>query len=660
MEALDYYQQALNVWQELKDQGGEAASLNNIGEVYVKMRRYSDALTTLEEALSIITQLDDYPSKWAVLGNIGSVHLEQGRYDQALDYFTQELKLLPEQDEPWHKAITLSNIGSVYDKQGKLREALEYYQQSLEIQESVRAVLQLEEFKTTFDARFAGKYERAVLLLARLGKPGEAFFMAERARARAFLDQLGNERPSLQAGSNTKLTEQEITLREEMASLEKHLQEEESAPLSQQNAAHIALLNDKIKEKRSEYEQLLVQLKLDNPEYASLVTVSPISITETQKLLDENTTLLSYFVAGDTTLAFIVKRDSLEVVELPVSEQEIIKANSDFRSRKDFEDPAASGLANLYTRLVAPLRSRLTTSLIGIIPHRELNYVPFAALYDGQHYLSDDYLLFSLPSASVLSYVKGRAKIETPKLLVLAYARPEGMPFLKKAEEEVQAIAALYGTQPVLGNEATEEMIDTRAGGYNLLHMAAHGQLDSANPLFSRIVLAPGGKQDGMLRVQEVYGLDLKAMDLVVLSACETQLGALSRGDDLIGLSRAFIYAGTSSVVASLWKVDDQATSVLMTTFYTHLKEGKGKAQALQAAQNEVRAQYPKPSHWAAFVLTGDPGLIAANIQHQIVQPQEPSNPGALLIITLIVVIALVALVVIWLIVSRRAKHANK
>jgi CHAT domain-containing protein len=108
-----------------------------------------------------------------------------------------------------------------------------------------------------------------------------------------------------------------------------------------------------------------------------------------------------------------------------------------------------------------------------------------------------------------------------------------------------------------------------------------------------------------------VYGLDLANADLVTLSACETQLGVLSQGDDFVGLNRAFIYAGTPSVVASLWSVNDQATALLMTAFYRHLREGRGKADALQAAQAETRTQFPHPYYWAAFVLTGDPGTAA-------------------------------------------------
>ena len=179
---------------------------------------------------------------------------------------------------------------------------------------------------------------------------------------------------------------------------------------------------------------------------------------------------------------------------------------------------------------------------------------------------------------------------------------------MRFADEEAQTIAGLYGAQPLVGRAATETAFKARAGGHGILHLAAHGQLNEGAPLFSRIFLEPDGQNDGSLTVQEVYELDLRQADLVVLSACETQLGAQSRGDDVVGLNRAFIYAGSPTVVASLWAVNDPATAALMTSFYRYLRQGLSKAEALQAAQVEIRAQFPHPYYWAAFVLTGDPG----------------------------------------------------
>ena len=200
-------------------------------------------------------------------------------------------------------------------------------------------------------------------------------------------------------------------------------------------------------------------------------------------------------------------------------------------------------------------------------------------------------------------------------MLALAQSQAEGFPLLRYANQEALTIAKLYNTQPLVGSAAMESALIARASNFNILHLAAHGELNQDSPLFSRIILAPGGDTDGSLEVHEVYGLDLAKADLVVLSACQTQLGKQSRGDDIIGLTRAFFYAGTPTVIASLWKVDDQATMDLMTSFYTHLRQGMSKAGALQAAQAETREKYPHPKYWAAFVLTGDAGTRTAEMR---------------------------------------------
>jgi CHAT domain-containing protein len=193
-------------------------------------------------------------------------------------------------------------------------------------------------------------------------------------------------------------------------------------------------------------------------------------------------------------------------------------------------------------------------------------------------------------------------------ILAAAQSQAEGLPTLRFADEEVRSVARLYRAQPLPSGRATRAEFLKRAGAYDMLHIAAHAELNAIRPLFSRILLTPEKGDNGALDVREVYGMDLAGTNLVVLSACHTQLGMHSKGDDIVGLNRAFIYAGASSVIASLWTVDDRATNFLMKTFYRRLNQGLSKAAALKAAQAATRKKYPHPYYWAAFVLTGDPG----------------------------------------------------
>jgi CHAT domain-containing protein len=140
---------------------------------------------------------------------------------------------------------------------------------------------------------------------------------------------------------------------------------------------------------------------------------------------------------------------------------------------------------------------------------------------------------------------------------------------------------------------------------YDMLHFAVHAEFNEEDPMSSALLLTGEGKDDGRLRVDEIFSLDLKT-NMVVLSACETGLGNLSNGDEMVGLTRAFIYAGTPSIVTTLWKVNDRASYELMREFYQHLK-GSKKSEALRQAQLKVMEQFPEPFYWAAYELTGEP-----------------------------------------------------
>ncbi|MCP4402987.1 MAG: CHAT domain-containing protein, partial [bacterium] len=358
---------------------------------------------------------------------------------------------------------------------------------------------------------------------------------------------------------------------------------------------------------RKEYENLLLKLRLGNPEYLSLRRVAPPDLKKLQQLLDRKTTLLSYFVTPEKTLAFIITQDAFRAVELAVGENQLKTAISKARKPGRPNEPPPDALAALYAWLIAPLKSHLTTPSIGLIPHNALHYLPFAGLTDGQHYLGEEYILFSLPSASLLEFAQKKHKSDNGRILAMAYSEAKNSP-LYYANREVEALAKLRETHMLSGKDATEAAFKRLSPDFSIIHLAAHGKLEAANPLFSRIFLAADEENDGALEVHEVYDLDLPQTDLVVLSACESDLGKRSRGDDIIGLTRAFMYAGTSSVIASLWKVNDRATQELMTVFYKQLKRGKSKAEALQVAQAKIRKKYRHPYYWAGFVLSGDPG----------------------------------------------------
>lgn len=177
---------------------------------------------------------------------------------------------------------------------------------------------------------------------------------------------------------------------------------------------------------------------------------------------------------------------------------------------------------------------------------------------------------------------------------------------LSHAEHEVRVIAQLFDTSPMTRTQATESLLYSKAGQFDMLHLAAHGIYDPINPLFTRIELAADNKHDGQLEMFEVYNLNLSGVNLVTLSACNTALGEQSKGDEVVGLTRAFLYAGTPNVITSLWKIDDESTAYLMEHLYTYIGDGSSTTEALRRAQLDTLAKYPEPHHWAAFTLHGD------------------------------------------------------
>ncbi|MDD2540633.1 MAG: CHAT domain-containing protein, partial [Desulfuromonadaceae bacterium] len=239
--------------------------------------------------------------------------------------------------------------------------------------------------------------------------------------------------------------------------------------------------------------------------------------------------------------------------------------------------------------------------------HGSLHYLSFATLNDGRDYLVDRQKLFYLPAASVLKYTLARRHTEK-KLHILAIGNPDlGNPSLDLpfAEREVGTLRWNYPDVTTLTRErATESWVREHISEFGIIHIASHGEFDPVNPLFSAIRLAKDVKADGKLQAEEVFGLDIRA-DLVVLSACQTGLGDIRSGDDVVGMNRAFIFAGTHALMSSLWRVSDVSTAIMMKQFYREYTS-HGKAESLTRAMQHVKNRYPHPGYWGAFVLTGD------------------------------------------------------
>jgi CHAT domain-containing protein len=659
-QALVLFRRALAIVEQIGDRAAQGTILNNLGLTSARMlafywrageaagaegnavqasgyyqaawQGYQQAYSAYQDALQIIRAAGGRAGESATLHNLGQLYATINLDAQALESLAQALAIEQAIGNRIDAARTLGEIGWLYERQGRFEQALDYYQQAIAGQEQLRTAARIEEFKISLAAQAFDVYQRAIVLLMRMQRPEEAFSLAERAHDRTLLDLLGNTRIPIRSGVDQDVLRQEQTVRTELVNLNMRLSQELRKPIATDNTRTIDSLKAEITQKQADYEQLLIRIKALNPAYASLISVNPLPLTDLQKTLDDQTTLLSYVVTPGETIAFVITRDAFESFEIPVREAELADAIKMARLTNAGSSAAVlRSLQQLYTWLITPVEPALKTKFVGIIPHGVLSYLPFEALIQGtasadnsddfrrQRYFGDEHLLFSLPSASVLQFMQLKQKLNDGKLLVMAY---QGYPPLRYAEQEARDIAGIRATDLLLGKQATKAALQARANQYSILHLSAHGELNQISSLFSGLQLA-----DGTLAIQEIFGLDLTHVNLVVLSACHTQLatrlGAQNSGREIIALNRALLYAGVPSVAASLWNVNDKATHDLMIAFYTFLTQGLSPAESLQQARMEIRKTYPHPHYWAAFVLTGDPGTRQATAVTDVAASKE-------------------------------------
>jgi CHAT domain-containing protein len=314
---------------------------------------------------------------------------------------------------------------------------------------------------------------------------------------------------------------------------------------------------------------------------------------------------------------FVLTSDGLRAKEIPVKSPDLqakVELLRDLMLRKhttEWELPAAS----LYQSLIAPVISAgwlNGVSRLYIVPHSILHYLPFAALLNTSgstgRALVDDFALAYLPAAAALVQ-QGQAAGPNKSMLAMAPASTR----LIYTQQESQSVSRYFPGQNkvLLGNQATESSFKRLAGQYDVIHLATHGYFNKLNPLLSGVMLEPDAQEDGRMEVHEILGLKLNAR-LVTLSACDTALGSgyfadVPAGDDLVGLTRSFLYAGTPSVLATLWEVNDRSAGVLMRGFYGLLRQ-TDKATALARAQRNMRSRgpYSHPYFWSSFVLVGE------------------------------------------------------
>jgi CHAT domain-containing protein len=506
-----------------------------------------------------------------------------------------------------------TSLGLLAATAGDVTRAEAELQQAVGLIEELRAPLPAEEFRTAFVADKLTPYAELVQLCLndnQRSRDVAALGYVERARSRALVDMLGGAiqalpkpRDKFEAELMTGL----IELREELNWLYSQINRPQDN--ANRSPAAIADLQDEVSRCEAAIQEITRQIQQQGS--SALIRVQPLDVAELQQDLDADTALVEYYSLNGALIAFVVTNDSIEVVQHLGCEQEVEAAVSQLRFQTDAMRHGTQRVHNhlpqlakrvhyylsqLYDMLLRPLEAHIAERRLVVIPHRTLHYVPFHALYDGNAYVIEQREVCYAPSASVLHHCLARSQRPFRQALLL------GVPdaHAPRVRDEVVTLATLFPKSTLLlENQATLPALQWHAPEADLVHLACHGQFRPDNPLFSALRLG-----DGWLTVRDAYGLELQD-SLVTLSACETGVSAIAPGDELIGLARGFFSAGASTLLVSLWTVDDETTAELMYDFYIGLRAGQRPATALRNAQRTHLARHPHPFFWSPFMLLG-------------------------------------------------------
>lgn len=660
-KGLKYHETSLEIDREIRDKKGEATDLGNIGVLYFNLGDFDKAIKCYQEALLIYEEIGRKNGQAYLLINMGEVYLALKQYDRSWNYYSEALSIGKRIKFPeliWRAQV---GLGAICWAKGKHEDSFDYYEKATKQIESIRYRLSIEKLKSEFLKNKINVYEDIVSLLLEMSANTStknskrlAFNYAERSKSRAFLDLLAESRANIKEGIAPELLNHEKVLNHEFSHTQSTLQKELSKPKERMDQEKVRELEEKLENLDEDFQQLKLEMTRKNPKYAALKYPVPITLEKLQqKILDKDTVLLEYMVGEKSSYLWKVGQNHFEALKLDIGREEIERRVKLLRHLIETSANSSAFAAQayiLYQKLMEPAMARIPKGKkLLIVPDGILNYLPFEVLCtkkiekrDRQRFKTLPYLIKIYPvhyvqSASVWASLQQEVKHLEPKTRkgsgkLLAFGDP-----VFRGEKELSGNAlirsAFQGSDPVrfnrliysgkevetigkilkpsdiyLRQQAKEEKIKQMQdlSQYRYIHFATHGILNENKPQFSGLVLTQDDDptEDGFLQMREILNLKINA-DLVVLSACRTGLGKLVRGEGIIGLTRAWMYAGTPSVMASLWAVNDASTARLMEQFYRNLKKGMSKPLALQKAKLRILKKTGAVRGGAGFVLIG-------------------------------------------------------
>lgn len=500
--------------------------------------------------------------------------------------------------------------GQMHEIEGKNDAALAAYDKMLKLLEEDRRRLRDEETRGTFLEDKIEYYYAPAKLLLDLRRFGDAFALMEKSRSRGMADLLSS-RP-LNLGST-----KERELFSEVEQLRARIEAEQQklfrfiADGPEKHATGIAQAEAEIKKLEVQDQILATRIAREAPRLKELTTSDVVTLESAQKMARDGSYDVLYYLALSTgMIVWHIGGDEVEVfnVFLPRSFliDKVLKLRSALTDREHNENAQFNEQTSreLFLYLIQPVLKSVRTRHLVIVPHEELNYVPFQALQDPADgtYVGEKFQISYAPSISILDLLKDKPNIKDGRLLAVAN------PSIDAARTEVKTIGGLYLGRSKIVADAPVKKGDVQAwaSSYNLLHLSVHGRFQESDPLLSYLELNSTSQEDGRLTAAEMFGLPLPKGSMVVLSACETGRVTATHANELLGMERALFYAGASELVLSSWEVDAGSTALWMETFYREAQRNStGEAARLALLAVKARPEYRHPYYWSPFSLMG-------------------------------------------------------
>ncbi len=675
---LEYYVKALDIFKEIYKDGYhyEVIKLHQkIGDLYTKKGIYNEGLNYFQKALTVVKKAsgDMRFRKAAIFKNIGNLYLQKKEYTLAIEYFNESLLFNTKNNE---KSFPNELIGfNQYFDLKLLLDALHLKAKTLELQfleshnpalldqsralytnadlliDYLRQSHQNYEDKITLAGKAKTIYTDAIkaqLLVFKKSKQekalAQAWYFSEKSKA--------NTLKELLEDSNTK----DFTgIPDNLVAIEKKIKLNKAYYQSQitKEQTNDSINTKKIKSFENELfsinlreDSLSQVLKKEHPKYHQLKHSEKLTtIKEIQAAINNQTTVLEFFVTDSINYAFTISKNNFSVKALTTKKLnkkiEFLNTTITSENSSDYQKKAYQ----LYQELVLPVKENIVGNELIIIPDGPLWHLNFDLLLtqktDNQNsrnwpYLLKDYAVSYGSSAHLIfntTKSNSKEKEQLEECLAFSFSNTESAAGtnsislaafrdtgddLPGTREEIKSISKIFDGQYYYGSQANEANFKVNSERYKIIHLALHGEVDDQDPQKSKLYFNKSKNtiEDNLLYAHELFALNVPA-ELTVLSACNTGSGKIVNGEGIMSLGNAFQYAGTKSLLLSNWEVSDKTTPMLMKYFYTNLKDGMNKAKALQQAKlkylTTTEAFYTHPFYWGSFYVLGDSSPISSN-----------------------------------------------